>query len=68
MFFGDFSRPARIAATFFFIPIPYLIQLADKPWTIAPFLVLSGILGSLLWDVSVQRSRQQFVAQPVPAE
>jgi hypothetical protein len=48
MFFGESGLTSRIAATIFFAPIPYLVQLADKPWTIAPSLVVLGLLVSLL--------------------
>jgi glycosyl transferase family 87 len=50
MFFGESGLTSRIAATIFFVPIPYLAQLADKPWTIAPSMVVLGLLVSLLLE------------------
>ena len=51
IYFYASTPQARIAATLFFVPIPYLVQMADKPWPIAPSLVVSGLLGTLVFEV-----------------
>jgi hypothetical protein len=61
MFFRESALPGRIAATLFFIPLPYLIQLADKPWTIAPFLAVFALFASLTLE-----GKHADVALPAP--
>jgi hypothetical protein len=59
------GRVTRMAATLFFTPIPYLIQMAGIPWTIAPSLVLSGLLAALLLDVPLlAKDRPVLTAAP----
>lgn len=65
IFFRQSSPTARIAATVFFVPVPYLLQLADKPWTIAPSLVISALLLSLLLEApALRRTRPLLAAIP----
>jgi hypothetical protein len=64
MFFQE-GKLTRAAAAVFFTPIPYLIQMVGIPWTIAPSLVLSGLLASLFVDVpGLAKDRQVLTAMP----
>lgn len=47
MAFRATAKPVRIAATLASTPIPYLMNLADKPWGVASSLTLLGFLGAL---------------------
>jgi hypothetical protein len=65
IYFHGSGFRTRIAATLFFVPIPYLLQLADKPWTMAPSLVVSALLISLLLEAPMLRQiRTAFVTTP----
>jgi hypothetical protein len=64
MFFLE-GRLTRAAAAVFFTPIPYLIQMVGIPWTIAPSLVLGGLLTSLLVDApGLAKERAVLTAMP----
>lgn len=47
MAFRAAAKPVRIAATLASTPIPYLMNLADKPWGASSSLTLLGFLGAL---------------------
>jgi hypothetical protein len=40
----------RALATAFFTPIPWLLQLFDKPWSGLPALLLFGLLLAMVWE------------------
>ncbi len=68
MFFQGATRRARIAATVFFTPLPYLVQLAGIPWTIAPGLVVLGLMSMLFLDgVTLPEAELTLTAPPRPA-
>jgi hypothetical protein len=58
VYFKQSGIAARVAATVFFVPFPYLLQLADKPWTIAPSLAILSLLLALLFEASPSRRTQ----------
>ena len=58
VYFKQSGIAARAAATVFFVPFPYLLQLADKPWTIAPSLAILSLLLALLLEASPSRRTQ----------
>jgi hypothetical protein len=53
----------RAAAVLFFIPVPWLLQLLDKPWTIAPALVVLALLLAMAWE-GICEARPVVVALP----
>ena len=50
VFFRSTSRVARAAAAVFFTPLPYLLQMADQPWSGLPACALVFLTAAMAWD------------------
>jgi len=58
----------RALATAFFTPIPWLIQLLEKPWTGLPALLLFSLLMALAWEPAMAAVRLLILRRvPAPA-
>jgi len=67
VFFKSTSRVSRAAATLFFTPLPYLLQLADQSWTALPACVLLFLMAAIAWDAFDERRMRtvpHFASEP----
>jgi hypothetical protein len=65
VFFRSKSRLARAAAAVFFTPLPYLLQLADQPWSGLPACALVFLATAMAFD-AVQ-AESSIKSEPVLA-
>jgi hypothetical protein len=60
---GSESLAVRAAAVLLLTPFPFLIGLAGQPWSAAPALAVTALLGAVVWAVLIRRP----AATPSPA-
>jgi len=61
------TRLVRTLAAFFFTPLPWLLQLLDRPWTGVPALLLLCLLMALAWEqlrAATPAPRREFALNP----
>jgi hypothetical protein len=60
--FENTEKRLRIVATIVSTPLPFLISLADKPWSVVSALALASLLGATVWTAFTPAPQRERVS------